>query len=176
MTERREMSARERVRFQNLLRVAAESPFAGERANALAAAERLVARCGMTLEEAAVASPPRPPVQAVDAARRARWAEAMRAVRINEEAMRAEKARWEQAMHEALARGLDRAEREAEEAARNAPRRERRSSSSKGRDRVSFARVLLAETALPFREVASITGLNVYQVVGLKLKMRSAIA
>jgi hypothetical protein len=175
MTEHRELSSRERVRFQNLLRVAAESPFAGERANALAAAGRLAARCGMTLDEAAAGEPPRPPVHAVDAARRARWAEAARAVRINEEAIRAEKARWEQAMQDAVARGLDRAERKAAERARNAPRREGRMS-SKGRDRFSFARVLLAETALTFREVASITGLNVYQVVGLKLKMRTAVA
>jgi hypothetical protein len=115
-------------------------------------------------------------VHAVDAARRARWAEAVRAVRINEEAIRAEKARWEQAMREAVERGLDRAERRAAEAARNAPRREGRMSSSKGRDRYAFARVLLAETSLPFREVASITGLNVYQVVGIKLKMRAALA
>ena len=34
------------------------------------------------------------------------------------------------------------------------------------------AAVLLRETKLPFREVAEITGLDVYKVVGMKLKMR----
>jgi hypothetical protein len=173
MTEHRDFTAPERVRFRNLLRVAAESPYAGERANALAAAERLASRCGMTLEEAAAGSPSRAPVHAVDAARRARWAEAARAIMVNEAHLRAEKARWEQAMKEAIARGLDAPD---VDATLDEPRgrREWRSLHPKSRDRFSFARVLLAETALPFREVASITGLDVYQVVGLKLKMRSA--
>jgi hypothetical protein len=172
MTEPRDLSARERVRFRNLLRVAAESPYAGERANALAAAERLAARCGMTVEEAA-GSPARAPVHAVDAARRARWAEAARAIMVNESHLRAEKARWEQAMKEAIARGLDAADRRGPDGDPRG-RREWRSTHPKSRDRFTFARVLLAETALPFREVASITGLDVYQVVGLKLKMRTA--
>ena len=34
------------------------------------------------------------------------------------------------------------------------------------------AAVLLRETRLPFREVADITGLDIYDVVGMKLKMR----
>src|SRR3546814_17575845 len=36
----------ERQRFHNLLQLAAESPFEGERANALAADTRLAVRCG----------------------------------------------------------------------------------------------------------------------------------
>src|SRR3546814_1630412 len=39
----------ERQRFHNLLQLAAESPFEGERANALAAATRLAVRCGLAL-------------------------------------------------------------------------------------------------------------------------------
>jgi len=173
MTEHRNFTARERVRFRNLLRVAAESPYAGERANALAAAERLASRCGMTLDEAAGTPAERAPVHAVDAARRARWAEAARVILVNETHMRAEKARWEQAMREAIARGLDAPHRDAADGDARG-RREWRNAHPKSRDRFTFARVLLAETALPFREVASITGLDVYQVVGLKLKMRSA--
>ena len=36
------------------------------------------------------------------------------------------------------------------------------------------ARTLLKETSLPFDEIADITGLDVYQVVGMKLKLRGA--
>ena len=36
------------------------------------------------------------------------------------------------------------------------------------------AAILLRETSLPFDEVARITGLDVYKVVGMKLKMRAA--
>jgi hypothetical protein len=34
------------------------------------------------------------------------------------------------------------------------------------------ARVLLEETTLPIEEIADITGLDVYKVAGLKLKLR----
>ena len=37
----------------------------------------------------------------------------------------------------------------------------------------SFAKVLLSETSMPLREIVSLTGLDIYRVVGLKLKMRS---
>ena len=50
----------ERKRFHGLLRLAAESPFAGERANAFAAATRLAARHGLTVEEAAAGDDPPP--------------------------------------------------------------------------------------------------------------------
>ena len=36
------------------------------------------------------------------------------------------------------------------------------------------ARLLLTETSLPLREIAEITGLDLYDVVGLKLKLRAA--
>jgi hypothetical protein len=35
------------------------------------------------------------------------------------------------------------------------------------------AATLLRETSLSFREIASITGLDIYAVVGLKLKLRA---
>ena len=47
------MTAAERERFHNLLLMAKESPFEGERSNALEAAERMAKRNGLTLEEAA---------------------------------------------------------------------------------------------------------------------------
>jgi len=43
-------SEADRQRFHNLLHLAAESTFEGERANALAAAKRLAERFGLTLE------------------------------------------------------------------------------------------------------------------------------
>ena len=47
-------------------------------------------------------------------------------------------------------------------------------SSQRSRSPHSFAKVLLSETTLPLREIVSLTGLDIYRVVGLKLKMRSA--
>ena len=38
----------------------------------------------------------------------------------------------------------------------------------------SHAHVLLAETSFSLEEIVGLTGLDIYQVVGLKLKMRSA--
>ena len=39
---------------------------------------------------------------------------------------------------------------------------------------VKHAQVLLNETSLPFIEIAQITGLNMYQVVTIKLQLREA--
>ena len=41
-------------------------------------------------------------------------------------------------------------------------------------DPAKHAAVLLQDTSLPFHEVAAITGLDIYEVVGLKLKLRAA--
>ena len=86
------MSPKEQERFHNLLKLAADSPYEGERAAALAAAERVVAKHGMTLDEAAQRNPVEPdpdpePTPAEqrwnaaqrEAARRFREAEARRA-------------------------------------------------------------------------------------------------
>lgn len=78
-----------------------------------------------------------------------------------------EKERWEKAVHRARERGLDRSE----EAARSRPN-QRKWSSRARRNPYSHAEVLLKETGLPFSEIASITGLDIYTVVALKLKMR----
>ena len=47
------MTSTEHDRFKNLLLMAKESPFKGERRNALDAAERIARRYDMTIEEAA---------------------------------------------------------------------------------------------------------------------------
>lgn len=99
-----------------------------------------------------------------DAARRFREAEARRA---------ADKEQWEQAWREAQARGLDDAPKEKPKAP---PPNFTRPRSNRRRNPVVFAQVLLKETGLPLQEIAAITQLDMYQIVGLKLKLRDAEA
>ena len=94
-----------------------------------------------------------------------RFAEAMHLMDYH---LHIDKMRRDAALREARARGLD-----AEEAGRTAPPRPLRQSKAR-MDPVKHAKVLLRETSLPFQEIAKITGLDVYQVVGMKLKMRRA--
>ena len=63
----------ERKRFQGLLRLAAESPYVGERENALAAARRMAERHGMTVEEAAGMERPRAAQRRPDGSWRRTW-------------------------------------------------------------------------------------------------------
>ena len=169
------LSPKERERFHNLLKLAANSPFQGERDAALAAAERLVAKHGMTLDEAAQRAVEDNQAEArekeraqthaeQDAARRFREAETRRA---------ADKDRWEQALREARARGLDD---EPKPKPKGPPPNFSRPRSQTRRNPVVFAQVLLKETGLPIQEIASITKLDIYQVVGIKLKLREAEA
>lgn len=172
---RKAFSSAEKARFHNLLKMAAESPFEGERANALAAAERLAKRHGMSLDEAATSSPrAAPPNRRQDGmwqSREAKWARAAaRHIHIMDSQIQADKARRDAAMRAAQARGLDT---EAARAAAAKPQQQRRASNTgRARNQYGHAQVLLKETSLPLAEVASITGLDIYQVVGLKLKMR----
>ena len=163
------LSNAERIRFRNLLELANSSEFAGERDNALAAAQRIAQRHGLTLEEAArmgLESKAAPPPQVdLEAAARQR---AMRFAQAQQEAMAREKQRWEEAVRRARARGLD----SANQAPSRADSRPRRWSRTR-RDPTKHAAVLLEETSLPFHEIASITGLDIYSVVGMKLKMRA---
>ena len=170
-------SRAERDRFHALLKLAAESPYEGERENALAAAGRLAAQHGMTLKEAARDDAPPQPRSAAGYHWRpgtAPWtaaetmADTMSVINLTEHQLYADKLRREAALKEAFARGLDAGERSA-----SAPgRAERRSSFSVRRNPHSHAHVLLAETALPLQEIVSMTGLDIYEVVGMKLKMR----
>ncbi len=145
--------------------MAAVSPFEGERANAVAAAERMAARHGMTLEEAAagggpVPSPPvAPPSQ--DEAELAAF------VHLMDYQISVAKARREAALHAATSRGLDSSTRPLRRLARAFGFRRRRV------DPTHHASTLLAETAMTFREISSITGLDIYEIVSLKLKMRA---
>ncbi len=183
----RSLSEATRQRFQKLLRLAAESPYAGERANALSAARRLAANHGLSLNEAARAgfdarpeakpetrrNGHRPHSDQTRADRRA-WNPAYDLARffhLSEAHIQAEKARRDASMRAARERGLD-----AEEIAAEKRRREREHRrvwrSGARRNPYSHARVLLSETSIPFAEIAAVTGLDIYQVVGMKLKMR----
>ena len=80
-----------------------------------------------------------------------------------------DKARWQSAVKEAQNRGLDWSEEKkiVRELRQHKFRKARRHP-------IKHAQVLLNETSLPFFEIAHITGLNVYQVVTIKLQLREA--
>ena len=162
-----EFNENDRERFHNLLKLAADSPFEGERRNALAAAERLAARFDMSLHEAAGAAEPQ---QAAAPEAEEIRRQAARAAFMMDVEIQADKYRRDEAVRAARERGLDAEQRRAEAAARK--RRPQTSRARRGRRR--FAEILLAETKLPFRDIAGITGLDIYQIVGLKLRMRKA--
>jgi len=164
-------SESERTRFHNLLKLAAESPFKGERAAALAAAGRLAKRHGMTLQEAATGGGPAPEVpKKPSMARRGphevQARDVGRFVHLMDTWTSNDKARRDAALAEAYERGLDR-ERD-KRSSGQAPRR-----NASKRNPHSHAKVLLQETSLPLLEICSLTGLDIYEVVGLKLKMRA---
>ncbi len=126
----------------------------------------------MTLDEAAVAGRAPPQRPAGDRERPTREdAEVNRvaqSMHLMDYHVHIDKARRDAALEEARRRGLD------QEAAPR-PKRQQRAKPlhSRRMNPERHAAVLLKETELPFREVAEITGLNIYQVVGLKLKMRT---
>ena len=152
--------------------MAKESPYEGERSAALAAAERMAKSRGMTLEEAAGGGPaPKRPENRLPKFSHKQAKDAFglaKAARMTDAWTEADKARRDAAMEEARQRGLDEAERRKEKAAAaRTPRRNNRK-----RDANSHARVLLQETSLPMEEICMLTGLDIYEVVGMKLKMR----
>jgi|TARA_B100000315_G_scaffold249626_1_gene281132 hypothetical protein len=165
-------SSAERERFRNLLELAKSSKFDGERANAMAAAKRLAAKHGLTLEEAArfqdhssQGGVPRTwPASDTGAFHVRRPAHDV----SFDTQVADEKTRWEEAVEKARQRGLDKRKK-----SRAEPDRPKRFNRSR-RDPTAHATVLLKETRLPIQEIADITGLDIYAVVGMKLKMRRA--
>jgi hypothetical protein len=139
---------------------------------AVAAAERMAKSHGMTLQEAAGGGPAPPRPEAEPRRPRgsgpSRAREVARAAQMMDGWIHTDKARRDAAVAAAQARGLDAEERRraAAEANRVIRRNDRR------RDPVSHARVLLGETSLPLEEICNLTGLDIYEVVGMKLKMR----
>ena len=75
-------------------------------------------------------------------------------------------------MDQAKERGLDKAE-NAKKAAQEAASTRRQNSKSR-RNPVTHTNILLNETSLSFQDISEITGLDVYKIIALKLKSRSA--
>lgn len=172
IADARAFNEAEQTRFRNLLNLAKESPYEGERVAALAAAERMAKSRGMTLEEAAGGGPaPKRPEARYPHFSRKQAKDAFglaKAARMTDAWTEADKARRDTAMEEARQRGLDEEERRREAAAANRVVRR----NNRKRDPQSHARVLLQETSLPLEEICMLTGLDIYQVVGMKLEMR----
>ncbi len=193
-----EFSDKERLRFRKLLEVAYSTAFAGERDAALGAATRMAVAHGMTLREAAGISeekPPRPSPRANAHYRADFGAAAPDAMgtwwtrrpppqstayhRTEAERVAAEKSRLAEAMEDAIKRGLDADERKAREtAARRQATHAARPNKRGGswRSRPEFVRVLLSETCMTAKEIASVAGVTVYDVFREKLLMRRSPA
>ncbi|SMF32077.1 Protein of unknown function [Tistlia consotensis] len=182
MTEAFATSQKER--FRKLLLLAAESPFEGERAAALAAAERLATRFGMTLDEAAgAAAEPEPKARgrrAADADGADDWS-GPRARRSAPEWMRQAATGYAYEASAAASRARQRhreqveaAQRREEEERRQAQALHRKSGvrSERRMPARDFARTLIQQTGFSLREIGEITGLTQHELVGLKLKLR----
>jgi Protein of unknown function (DUF2786) len=165
----------EQRRFRNLLELANSSPYQGERDNAMAAAERLAERHGMTLEDAASGwmQTPRQEPSPRSGPEMAQERELARIVHLMDYQIQLDKARIAEAMKEAIARGYDpEADRIHRRQQPKALQNWRPSRSRRRMEPYRHARVLLEETSLPIEEIADITGLDVYKVAGLKLQIR----
>ena len=163
-----QLTSDEQARFQNLLKLANESPFPGERENALAAAERLASRHGLTLEEAATGVSPSQTARAKENA--GQFARDLAAfVHMNDYQIYLEKQRRDQARREAEERGLDRKDSEL-----RAPPRPHRNRSKAYMEPRKHAWALASETSLSYQEIADITGLDIYQVLLMKIQLLRA--
>lgn len=161
----------EQQRFRNLLELANSSPYQGERDNALAAAERLASRHGMSLDEAAVGdSPPHRPEVIYRAPGMSSERELARVVHLMDYQIEIDKARIAEAKKQAVDRGLEVEPQRKPKPIRNWQpfRSQRRMNPHR------HARVLLEETTLPIEEISGITGLDVYEIAAMKLKLRDS--
>lgn len=176
-------TARERERFRKLLEVAHSTTYEGEKDAALAAATRMARSRGMSLHEAAGMGDHDPSHRQDFSEKNQRPRKTNRSAKNfgdtfraqsgayhNErEHFRAEKQRYEQAMAEAVKRGL-RLDDEPNTAKR--PAFVRRSGSGAWRSRPDFIRVLLRETQMSARDIAATVGVSIHDVFKEKLLMR----
>ena len=159
-------------RFSNLLELAKRSKFRGERNNALSAAKRIAEKHGMTIKEFEKGTSAPKDINSKPWANKSR----QKKENITNELFKNindsyhEKERWQRAVNSAKARGLDENIRKRE----NIFEKNLNLSKNK-RPAGKHAEVLLKETSLSFKEITEITGLNIYQVVGIKLKLRTNI-
>ena len=185
MTGPQNFTARERERFRKLLEVAHSTTYEGEKDAALAAATRMARSRGMSLHEAAGMRNEEPQRRPIHSGKRSTpgqdtWAntkfgEKLRtprgAYRNDEDSLRAEKKRHEQAVADAIRRGL---RLDDEPKAAKSPAFVRRSGSGAWRSRPDFIRVLLRETQMSAREIAATVGVSIHDVFKEKLLMRQA--
>lgn len=185
MTTPQNLTERERDRFRKLLEVANSTTYEGEKDAALAAATRLARSRGMSLHEAAGMTDPsndhkRPTRDRKQARKRDNergFGETIRTpasrekYRSESERLAAEKRNYDQAMADAVRRGLRLDE---EGPASKKPPVARRAGSGSWRSRPDFIRVLLRETRMSVREIASTAGVSVHEVFKEKLLMRQA--
>ncbi len=193
-------SAKERLRFRKLLEVANSTTYSGERDAALGAATRLAESHGMNLREAAGMAEERAPEPGPrDHPRRpagfaadfgaagpeymGRWwhqgnqkGPATYSYRSDAEQHAAEKKRRDEALADAILRGLDAEERKAAEraATRASQLRVRAGKRGAWRARPEFIRVLLTETGMTAKEIAAAAGVTIYDVFREKLLLRRA--
>ncbi len=196
-------TAKERSRFRKLLEVANSTTYSGERDAALNAATRLATAHGMTLREAAgmSAEAPAPDPSPRERPRRAAgfaadfgaagaesmgtwWRNPQRphagnhgpntGYRSEAERVTAEKKRRDEAMEDAILRGLDAEERAKAARAAAAKGRVTLRPGKRGawRARPEFIRVLLTETGMTVKEIAAAAGVTVYDVFREKLLLR----
>ncbi len=183
MTAAQNLTEREREKFRKLLEVANSTTYEGEKEAALAAATRLARSRGMSLHEAAGMAD-----SSEDRKRAAREKQSKRNAernfgdsirtpasrekyRTESDRLAAEKKHYDQAMADAVSRGL-RVDEEGPESKK--PPISRRAGSGSWRSRPDFIRVLLRETRMSVHEIASTAGVSVHEVFKEKLLMRQA--
>ena len=185
MTAPQHLTEREREKFRKLLEVANSTTYEGEKDAALAAATRLARSRGMSLHEAAGMADSsndhkhtareRQQKRKRDAERSfgdtIRTPAAREKYRSESERLAAEKRHYDQAMADAINRGLRLDE---DGPTSKKPPIARRAGSGSWRSRPDFIRVLLRETRMSVREIASTAGVSVHEVFKEKLLMRQA--
>jgi hypothetical protein len=197
-------SAKERSRFRKLLEVANSTTYGGERDAAIGAATRLAESHGMSLREAAGMTeaparepepgprerPRRPAGFAADFGaagpeNMGRWwrqphqkGPSSYGYRSDAEQLADEKKRRDDALADAIHRGLDAEERKAAERAAKRAGQLRVRAGKRGawRARPEFVRVLLTETTMTAKEIAAAAGVTIYDVFREKLLLRRAVS
>ena len=166
------MTKAEKNRFSNLLELARSSKFDGERKNALSAARRIADKYAMSLDELARWEPTDWKTTPTKNQRNnfPFGDNVAGASAVNEHSAELDKARWQSAVEKAKRRGLDRSKNKKGEKSTL-----HRNINKAKRAPVKHAEVLLNETSLSFQEIADITELDFYQIVGLKLKLRASV-
>ena len=175
-------SEKDRQKFRKLLELAHSSSFKGERESALRAATRMANAHGMSLREAA-GMPDEPKKEKAPKAKgdwdfggqtRQRWSRTSDKDRqrfaYDSHGMAAEKRRYEEALADAIRRGLVLDD--------TPPKKEtkfhRTTSGGAWRSRPEFVRVLLRETRMTAKEIAETVGVSIHDVFKEKLLMRKA--